>query len=141
MILQQAKLIDSHPKISDSVARRSRREGPQGAKDVVHTRGDTRIADKTRRTVEEIIEPMSLSWDADVEDICPAYDFGHVMLRCLRPQSWNRRHVYATSQANCKELKAALEACLEHHPMLRTVGVRLDDNIRRVSPHCRARVC
>lgn len=36
-------------------------------------------------------------------------------------------------QANCKELKAALEACLEHHLMLRTVGVQLDDGIRRDS--------
>jgi hypothetical protein len=68
-----------------------------------------------------------------VEDICPAYNFGHVMLQRLRPQSWNHRHVYATLQANCKELKAALETCSEHHPMLRTVGVQLDDSIRRDS--------
>jgi hypothetical protein len=130
---QQAKLIDPNPKISDSVTRRLQREGPPSAKDMVHTRGNTRIADQTRRAVEEIIEPMSSSWDADVEDICPAYNFGHVMLRRLRPQSWNHRHVYATLQANCKELKAALETCSEHHPMLRTVGVQLDDSIRRDS--------
>ena len=73
-ISQQAKLIDPNPKISYSVTRRSRREGPPSAKNMVHTRGDTRIADQTRRAVEEIIESMSLSRDADVEDICPAYN-------------------------------------------------------------------
>ncbi|OCL07742.1 acetyl-CoA synthetase-like protein, partial [Glonium stellatum] len=130
-ISEQAKLIDSCSKLSDTVTRRSRREGPPGVKDMVHTGGDNRVADETRRAVQGVIEPMGLSWDVDVEDVWPVYDFGQVMLRRLRPQSWNHRHAYATSQANCEELRAALEACLENHPMLRTVGVQLDESVRR----------
>lgn len=126
-----ADLIDSRSNISNS-GQRGTRNGAPRAVNMAQAGGDETLAEKIKQSVQEVIQPMGLSWE-DVEDVCPAYDFGRVMLRRLRPQSWNHRHAYATSQTNSHELRVALEVCLKYPPMLRSVGVQLVGGVQESS--------
>lgn len=63
-------------------------EGPPTPATMVHTCGDIRRANRTRRHVEDLVKPYGLTWEEDVESIVPAYDYGYMIFRALRPLSW-----------------------------------------------------
>ncbi|KAF1819461.1 acetyl-CoA synthetase-like protein [Dissoconium aciculare CBS 342.82] len=99
------------------------RHGPPQTSDMTHTLGNDERAHQTRVAFEHDTAGMGLSWDEDVEDIIPIWDFGQVLARRIRNQSWNHRHVFVTTDADIHSLRAALEEVLPRHPMLRSVSL------------------
>ncbi|KAL8950888.1 MAG: hypothetical protein Q9222_003105 [Ikaeria aurantiellina] len=122
-IVKQAAILDSQ---QESVLRGSEaaieavREGPPGLKDVVHARGNPTIFNEIRQDAEKRLDLLGLSWDKDVEEVLPIYDF---------LQAWRLtidiifRTSFLSTKATTKELRSALEAVLPQHGMLRTILV------------------
>lgn len=93
------------------------REGPPRLEDVVHTRGDQAIFDEIRQTAEEALHAVGLSWDKDVEEILPIYDF----LQAWRTNISIRFRInFVSAKATTTQLRSALETVLPVHGMLRT---------------------
>jgi aryl carrier-like protein len=79
---------------------RPERSGPPSVADMTHTHGDVVHADNTQSLVEEVIEPLGLSWENDVEDVMPAYDLARVLFKRRRHLTWNFRYALMTSAAD-----------------------------------------
>ncbi|EME40391.1 hypothetical protein DOTSEDRAFT_75005 [Dothistroma septosporum NZE10] len=130
-IKEQAKLLDSRNKASPEAIKAPTviaRQGPPGVDDMVHTLGNAESVQNARTAFEGVAAELGLTWENDVEDVVPMWDFGQVMLRRLRAQSWNHRHAYVTAKASTKELRSAIEIALTHQPMLRTLAARPKDS-------------
>ena len=97
------------------------REGPPGLNDIVHTRGKQAAFDNIREEAEKKLHTLGLSWDKDVEEILPIYDF---------LQSWRTntdavvfRVSFLCTKASKSELRPAMESVLLKHGILRTILV------------------
>ncbi|KAL8915756.1 MAG: hypothetical protein Q9172_006690 [Xanthocarpia lactea] len=95
-------------------------EGPPGLNDVVHARGNQATFDDIRQAAEQKLHALGLSWDRDVEDILPIYDFLQVWRQVL---SIIFRIAFLSAKATTEQLPAALEATLPVHGMFRTILV------------------
>jgi acyl carrier protein len=84
----------SRPEIRDE------RKGPPTADDMIHTRGDPIRAAETQRLVQDVIEPFGLSWQEDVEDVMPAYDFAVVTFKPRRLVAWTFRYALVTTASS-----------------------------------------
>ncbi|KAL8718993.1 MAG: hypothetical protein Q9225_003931, partial [Loekoesia sp. 1 TL-2023] len=111
---QQESVLREHEARSGPV-----REGPPRLNDLVHARGNQGIFDEVRREAEEKLHALGLSWDEDVEEVLPIYDF---------LQSWRAttesimfRIVFACANATTSQLRHAMHAVLPQHGMLRTI--------------------
>ncbi|KAL8957653.1 MAG: hypothetical protein Q9183_005999, partial [Haloplaca sp. 2 TL-2023] len=123
-ITKQAAILDSR---QGSSSHRSEpqaeptRVGPPTLEDVVHARGDQTIFDEVRQAAEEKLQILGLSWEQDVEEIFPMYDF----LQAWRDNiSIFFRIAFMTAKSTTDQLRTALETVLPVHGMLRTVLVR-----------------
>ena len=58
------------------------RQGPSEDEDMVHTRGCQDIAQQTRLEAVQTLKPFGFCWN-DVEDVFPASDINHFMLRAI----------------------------------------------------------
>ncbi|KAL8846667.1 MAG: hypothetical protein Q9221_008253 [Calogaya cf. arnoldii] len=96
------------------------REGPPGLNDVVHARGNQTIFDGIQQTAEKRLQAIGMSWDKDVEDILPQYDF--LMAWRLRLNIYFRV-AFLSAKATTSQLRAAMENTLPVHGMLRTMLV------------------
>ncbi|KAK5121563.1 hypothetical protein LTR85_004735 [Meristemomyces frigidus] len=99
------------------------RKGPPAMSDMIHTLGSPARHQAVQKAFAVVAADMGLSWEQDVEDVMPIWDFGHVLLKRLRQQSWNHRHAYVATRASSKVLRAALERALSNQPMLRTLAI------------------
>ena len=127
-IEELAQLVDTH--CMDPCARlmpRTHRDGPPESGDMVHTLGDITRTERTRQIAEPVLTRMQLSWDQHVEDVIPMTDVNRYFGRRLRPHSWNHRHAFVTTTADCDELKSALKTSLSRHSILRSLVVRFDE--------------
>ncbi|KAL8708125.1 MAG: hypothetical protein Q9220_006979 [cf. Caloplaca sp. 1 TL-2023] len=122
-IVKQAAILDSQQESllqGSEAAIQPVREGPPGLQDVVHTRGKQTMFNEIRKEAEKKLHAMGLSWNKDVEEVLPIYDF---------LQSWRVnidiifRIGFLSTKATTKELRSALEAVLSQHGMLRTILV------------------
>jgi hypothetical protein len=73
------------------------RKGPPTADDMIHTHGDPVRAAETQRLVQDVIEPFGLTWEEDVEDVMPAYDFAVVTFKPRRLVAWTFRYALVTA--------------------------------------------
>ncbi|KAL9005316.1 MAG: hypothetical protein Q9188_001907 [Gyalolechia gomerana] len=123
-IVKQAVILDSQ---QESILRGSEaqaepaREGPPGLEDVVHARGDQTTFEEIRQAAEKELHALELSWDKDVEEILPMYDF----LQAWRVNiSIMFRIAFMSAKATIGQLRSAMETVLPMHGMLRTVLVQ-----------------
>ncbi|KAK4612094.1 Acyl-CoA ligase sidI [Fulvia fulva] len=126
-IEQQAELLDSRDGTmckSPNTPPVAIRQGPPGVSDMAHALGNPRSVEHARMAFESVASELGLSWEQDVEDVVPIWDFGQVLLRRLRAQSWNHRHAWVATKASAKQLRSALETALTHQPMLRTMAAQ-----------------
>lgn len=100
------------------------REGPPRMSDVVHARGKAPAFEDVRRETMRKLDALGLSWEADVEDILPIYDF---------LESWRKntgsmifRIVFHCVNTSVGQLSSALKTVIPHHGMLRTIRVHSD---------------
>nr|XP_023908644.1 nonribosomal peptide synthetase vlms-like [Quercus suber]POF15630.1 putative acyl-coa synthetase yngi [Quercus suber] len=119
-VLQQQDRTASQPKS----ARPAARQGPPKITDVVHCLQSDAKFSALQQAFADIGSPMGLSWQDDVEDVLPVWDWGRVMLRGPRAQSWNHRHAFATSVKDLGKLRECLEQALTRQAMLRTLAVQ-----------------
>jgi acyl carrier protein len=122
---------------------RDERKGPPTADDMIHTHGDPVRAEETQRRVQDVIEPFGLSWQDDVEDVMPAYDFAVVTFKPRRLVAWTFRYALVTTATSpqvsipltsvstpstnsplSKALRTALQAALSKHSILRSFFIR-----------------
>jgi acyl carrier protein len=126
----------ARPEIQDA------RKGPPAADDMIHTHGDPVRAAETQRLVQDVIEPFGLSWQEDVEDVMPAYDFAVVTFKPRRLVAWTFRYALVTTATSpqvsippsvstastnsplLKTLRTALQAALSKHSILRSFFIR-----------------
>lgn len=123
-IVKQAAILDRQ---QESVLRgndaglESVREGPPRLDELVHARGDQAVYDEVRREAETKLHALGLSWDKDVEEVLPFYDF----LQAWRAntESMIFRIGFACAKATKGQVRTALETVLSKHGMLRTILV------------------
>ncbi|KAL8866214.1 MAG: hypothetical protein Q9174_006432, partial [Haloplaca sp. 1 TL-2023] len=123
-ITKQAAILDSRQGSSshrNEAQAEPARVGPPTLEDVVHARGNQTIFDEVREAAEEKLQILGLSWEQDVEEVLPLYDF---------LQAWRNnisimfRIAFMTAKSTTQQLRSALETVLPEHGMLRTVLVQ-----------------
>lgn len=98
-----------------------KRNGPPLLDDLTTALNNPEAAKEIQVAVAKTADSMGLSWEEDIEDVLPIWDWGQVCLRRLRSQSWNHRHAFLATRASPMELREALEHALGNQPMLRTI--------------------
>ena len=124
-IRAQAQVLDSKKErlLADGSYRTSRQSAP-GVDDVVHACGDSVGFTHIQEVVERKLDGLGLSWDRDVEDILPIWDFGQLMLDRSGLRSGRFRVAFTCSNVTPAQLRTALEKTLSNHDILRTLAVR-----------------
>ncbi|KAL8703643.1 MAG: hypothetical protein Q9201_003181 [Fulgogasparrea decipioides] len=123
-VVKQAAILDRQ---QESVPRGNRsqtqleREGPPRLGDLVHARGRQVAFDEVRREAEKKLHTLGLSWDKDVEDVLPIYDF--LQFWRATTESIIFRIGFACANATTRQLRSAMETVLPNHGMLRTILV------------------
>ncbi|KAL8650678.1 MAG: hypothetical protein Q9210_003690, partial [Variospora velana] len=122
-IVEQAGILDRQQQNilrGDGAGVEPAREGPPGLDDVVHVRGNQTTFDEIRQAAEKKLDVLGLSWDKDVEEVLPIYDF----LQSFRVDAnIYFRISFLSAKATVKQLHSAIETVLPVHGMLRTVLV------------------
>ncbi|KAL8687417.1 MAG: hypothetical protein Q9224_005159, partial [Gallowayella concinna] len=124
-VAKQAAILDqqqeSLPHSETSGKSTGTGQGPPELEDVVHAHGSKTKFDDIRQRAEKILHTLGLSWEDDVEEVLPIYDF---------LQDWRRsstslvyRLAFLSTKATTRDLRLALEATLSVHGMLRTLLV------------------
>ena len=124
-IKAQAQILDSRSeRLLAGVSYRTSRQSPPSVSDVVHACGDPVEFAHIRAVVERKLDGLDLSWDRDVEDILPIWDFGQLMLDQSGLRSGRFRVAFTCSNVTPNQLRAALKRTLSNHDVLRTLAVR-----------------
>ena len=97
------------------------REGPPQVSDIMHTRGKQDVLDEIRRDTEKQLQFMGLSWDEDIEEVLPMYDY--VVAWRVTTGSMAFRIVFKCPNTTTTQLRSAMETVLPRHGMLRTILV------------------
>ncbi|KAL8691266.1 MAG: hypothetical protein Q9218_003468 [Villophora microphyllina] len=120
-IVKQAAILDRQQENvlrSNGATAELARKGPPQLSDIVHARSNQTVFDDIRQTAEKKLNTLGLSWDQDVEDILPNYDFlmaWRVNINIIF------RISFMSARATTTQLRSALEKVLPGHGMLRTV--------------------
>ena len=124
-IKAQAQVLDSKIEmLLLGVSRMTSRHSAPGVGDVVHACGDSVEFTRIREVVERKLHGLGLSWDEDVEDILPVWDFGQLMLDQSGLRSGRFRVAFSCSNVTPNQLRTALKRTLSNHGILRTLAVR-----------------
>ncbi|MCJ1460939.1 hypothetical protein MMC28_011321 [Mycoblastus sanguinarius] len=124
-IKAQAQVLDRKTeKLLAEVSRITSRQSAPGVGDVVHACGDSVEFTYIRELVERELHGLGLSWDVDVEEILPIWDFGQVFLDPSGLRSGRFRVAFTYSNVTRNQLRTALERTLSNHSILRTLAVR-----------------
>ncbi|KAI4129538.1 MAG: hypothetical protein LQ338_002174 [Usnochroma carphineum] len=123
-IVKQATILDRQQQSvlrGNDAASEPVREGPPRLADLIHARGNQAAFDEVRHEAERKLHSLGLSWDKDVEEVLPIYDF--LQLWRVTTESIMFRIVFACASATTRQLRSALETVLPKHGMLRTILV------------------
>lgn len=124
-IKAQAQVLDSRKeRLLAEVSCRTSRQSAPGVSDVLHACGDSVEFARFRAVVERELDGLGLSWDRDVEDILPIWDFGQLMLDQSGLRSGRFRVAFTCSDVTPNQLRTALKRTLSNHDILRTLAVR-----------------
>jgi hypothetical protein len=118
-IAAQAHLFDSRATGAEPTGR-AKRTGPPDVNDMCFEGGSARLQE-CKASANEILEPLGPGWESDVQDIIPVNPWGSVLMKRLRPQSWNRRQSYYAPNVDADALERAIGSTSEHHDMIRTI--------------------
>ena len=121
----QAQVLDcKKEKLSAEVSHITSRQSAPGVGDVVHACGDSNEFTKIREVTERRLIDLGLSWDEDVEDVLPVWDFGQLMLDQSGLRSGRFRMTFTCSNMMPNQVRTALKRILANHGILRTVAVK-----------------
>ena len=124
-IKAQAQVLDSKKEmLLAGFSRIKSHHSAPGVGDVVHACGDSVEVTRIREVVERKLHGLGLSWDGDVEDILPVWDFGQLMLDPSGLRSGRFRVAFTCSNVTPDQLRTALQRTLSNHGILRTLAVR-----------------
>lgn len=124
-IKAQAQVLDSKSeRLLAGVSHITSRRSALSFGDVVHARGDSVEFTYIRGIVERTLHGLGLSWDDDVEDILPVWDFGQLMLDQSGLRSGRFRMTFTCSNVTPNQLYAGLQRTISNHGILRTLAVR-----------------
>lgn len=124
-IKAQAQLLDSRKeRLQTGVSFGTSRQSAPGVSDVVHACGDSVEFTHIREAVERKLDGLGLSWDRDVQDILPVWDFGQLMLDKSGLRSGRFRVAFTCANVTPNQLRRALERTLSNQDILRTLAVR-----------------
>lgn len=123
-IKAQAQVLDSrNERLLEGFSCRTGRQSAPGVSDVVHACGDSAEFAHIRAVVERELDGLGLSWDRDVEDVLPIWDFGQLMLDQSGLRSGRFRVAFTCSDVTPSQLRTALQRTLSNHGILRTLAV------------------
>ncbi|KAL8825140.1 MAG: hypothetical protein Q9170_007915, partial [Blastenia crenularia] len=127
-ISKQAQIVDARP-VKKAVPKSTGRRGPPKRGDMVHALNDEVLVKNTHKSLQPVLERYNLDWWEDVEDVYPTDDKVALMARPFRLRTWNRRHACFAQNSDATTLRWAVEACLEVHPILRSVIIDYDKDL------------
>ena len=127
-IKAQAQILDSKKeRLPAGASHMTSRQSAPSVDDVVHAGGDLVEYTHIRESVERDLHDLGLSWDEDVEEVLPIWDFGQLMLdHELGLRSGRFRVAFLCSNVTQIQLRRALEKTLSNHGILRTLAVKHD---------------
>lgn len=124
-IVQQASILDRQQESvlrgNGAISDKPLREGPPHLGDLVHARGKQAIFDEIRREAENKLHAINLSWEKDVEEVLPIYDF--LQFWRLNTDALVFRIVFMCASATTKQLRSALETVITKQEILRSILV------------------
>ncbi len=124
-IKAQAQVLDSkNERLLASVSHIMSRQSAPGVGDVVHACGDPAELTRIREVAERSLHGLGLSWDKDVEDVLPIWEFGQFFLDQSGLRSGRFRVAFTCSNVTPDQLRTALTRTLSNHGILRTLAVR-----------------
>ena len=103
------------------------KDGPPGIADIAHVNGSPESFLETRQATSEVLAPLQLSWDHDVEDIIPIKDAFFAIADGPRPQTFRHRMAFSISSKSSLEIRHGLERALDSRPLFRTFLVKMPD--------------
>ena len=109
-----------------AVASLSTRKGPPGMLEMAHAHGIPARIEQLKAAANPILDSLGLSWDRDVENVIPLYDFGHILVRCKRLRSWSLRFAIIAKSADANKLQNCFKLVVARHALLRAVAFRSD---------------
>ncbi|KAL9593718.1 MAG: hypothetical protein Q9219_007421 [cf. Caloplaca sp. 3 TL-2023] len=124
-IVEQAAILDRQmggmPQATNNQFERVR-QGPPQLKDVAHAHGKIITFDEIKKAAVKQLHTLDLSWDKDVEEVLPIYDF----LQYWRSNTGSIvfRIGVTCAKATTRQLRSALEMVLAEHGMLRTILIQ-----------------
>ena len=125
-IKAQAQILDSKKErlLAGASPMTSRQSAPS-VDDVVQAGGNLVEYAQIRELVERTLHGLGLSWDEDVEDVLPIWDFGQAFLDNQSGfRSGRFRLAFICSDLTRIQIRTALEKTLSNHGILRTLAVR-----------------
>lgn len=120
-IAAQAQLLNSRETPIEPT-RQTKRIGPPDVNDRCFGGSRARLQE-CKTAANDLLEPLGLNWQSDVQDVIVVNPWGSVLMKRLRPQSWNHRQSYYTPNVDAEALERAMRSALESHDMLRTCAV------------------
>ena len=127
-IKAQAQVLDSKKeRLLAKASRITNRQSAPGVGDVVHACGDLVEFTHIRELVERKLHELDLSWDEDVDEVLPVWDFGQLFLDHQSGlRSGRFRIAFTCPNVTQIQLRSALERTLSSHGILRTLAVKHD---------------
>lgn len=124
-IKAQAQVLDSqNERLLARVSHITSRQSAPGVGDVVHVCGDSAEFTHVREVAERSLHGLGLSWDKDVEDVLPIWDFGQLMLDQSGLRSGRFKVAFTCSNVTPDQLRTALTRTLSNHGILCTLAVK-----------------
>jgi acyl carrier protein len=121
-IAAQAQLLNSRATAAEPTGR-AKRTGPPDVDDKCFEGNEARLQE-CKAMANELLRPLGLDWQSDVQDIIPVNPWGSVLMKRLQPQSWNHRQSYYAPNVGADTLKRAIKSALRQHDMLRTLAIQ-----------------
>jgi acyl carrier protein len=122
-IAAQAQLLNSRATPVEPIGQ-ARRTGPPEVDDRCFEGSPARLQE-CKKMANELLEPLGLDWQSDVQDIIPVNPWGSVLMKRLRPQSWNHRQSYYAPNVTADALERAIKSAAEQHDLIRTMAIQI----------------
>ncbi len=106
------------------------RDGPPTVHDMVHAHGDERRATRTQQVTDEVLHPLGMSWQKDVEDAFPVSGMALKHLTNTRRHGSTLRVSFVARTVGVSRLSWAIKESLKQWAPFRFISVWFDENVR-----------
>ncbi|MBV35673.1 MAG: hypothetical protein CMP47_09510 [Rickettsiales bacterium] len=123
VIKDQLTLLSTTTRVGQAVLppTGAQRAGQPGVEDMKFVQGDANFAKQAQQAIQNILSPLNLSWDNNVEDVIPVYSLMELWLRQRRQLSGYMRSEWLCA-ASVQDVSRALRLALTEHAILQSMA-------------------